>query len=408
MACPHEQFKKGERDVVEHPGKELSSVLADVFSQYPEESFYFLNEGVLRRTAEIFQEYFLPSDDRRRIAYAVKANPHPEVLRILSESGINAFDCASGGEIESVFSVNHEAEIFFNHPHKKQKEIVTATQKGVRHFTADILAEVEKILSITKHPEIALRLKTLNPEGAAINLSEKFGLLFEEVRQLLPEIQKQGAIPCLSMNVGSQVWDRESYRRNFLRLVELVRDTKTRVMAVNLGGGIPVRIQDSVDQNHDLLRCYLQEMTDVIGERVDEVLLSGEKAKIIIEPGRSMVASAVDLAISILNVREGNPPALYIDDGVFTSFSDADIHGWKYVMRGIDDQGKEILDRSVRDYILCGRTCDSGDVIRSQSLVEGLTTKDYVQVPNAGAYLSSQAAINFNGYPAHRYVLYNS
>jgi len=411
MFFVYEKLRKESGNKITHPGKDLPTVMEDVFLQYPEESFYFLNEGRLKETAQIFQERFLPDDPRSRIAYAVKANPHPAVLRILTEAGINAFDCASIGEIEEICEVSPEAEIFFNNPKKKRKEIHQAVLNNVGHFTADLRTEVEKILSVCEgqiSPEIAVRIKTLNPEGAMINLSEKFGALFPEAQGLFHQIGEAGATPGISMNVGSQVLDMQSYRKNFIQLLELIQSIKIRVSTVNIGGGIPVLQENSFAENQILLQKYLQEMTQIFHNKIDQILLDSEDAKIIIEPGRSMIAPSVDLGISIISTHaEKGEDRLFIDDGVFTSFSESVIHDWTYYMKGIDRKGKEILGEK-REYVLEGRTCDSGDRIQSQLLVGGLTSDDYLHVPNAGAYLSSQAAIKFMGYRPHRYVLYNS
>ncbi len=399
---------KGSDNKITHPGKDLPTIMEDIFSQYPEESFYFLNEGRLKETAQTFQEQFLPGDTRSRIAYAIKANPHPEVLRILTESGINAFDCASVGEIVKVRDANGEAEIFFNNPNKKRKEIQQALSYNVGHFTAYLRVEVEKILSVCEgkiSPEIAVRMKTLNPEGAMINLSEGFGALFSEAPALFRQIVEAGATPGISMNVGSQVLDMQSYRKNFIQLLELIQSMRMSVSTVNIGGGIPVLQENSFIENQVLLQKYLQEMTQIFHNKIDQILLDSEDAKIIIEPGRSMVASSVDLGISIINTyAEKGEDRLVIDDGIYTSFSDLVIQDWTYHMKGIDKTGKEILGEK-RDYFLKGRTCDSGDRIPSQLLVGGLTSDDYLHVPNAGA-LSSKVT-EFNSYPSHRYVLYN-
>ena len=409
MDNPQQSCENKNKDFLLHEGNDLQEVMADVFAKYPEESFYFLNEGNLKQTAIMFQEEFLPEDTRRRIAYAVKANSHSEILRILAEAGIASFDCASIGEIEKVKSVSKNPEIFFNHPHKKRKEIQAALDQGVHHFTADLRMEVAKILSVMPEdfsPEIAVRLKTLNPDGAMINISEKFGASMAEAQKMFHYLKQSNAESCISMNVGSQVLDIQSYQRNFKQVIDLIQSMRMRVKAVNIGGGIPVLLDKSVEENQEILRQYLRNMTQVLQGNADTILTDSEDAKIIIEPGRSMIASSVDLAISILNThKEENENILVIDDGLFTSFSDIPIHNWKYVMQGIDAQGNKITNRKDELYNLYGRTCDSRDIIRDQLLTRGLTSKDYLHIPNAGMLSSKNS--DFNGYAAHRYVIYN-
>ncbi len=79
-------------------------VLEEIYSDpnVAEDAFYLFNIGKLRSTVRLFLEIFLPNDPHRRVAYAVKANPHREILRILIEEGVNCMDCASLGEIRRV------------------------------------------------------------------------------------------------------------------------------------------------------------------------------------------------------------------------------------------------------------------------------------------------------------------
>lgn len=403
-------MEKDDNGVIIHPGRNLEEVMREVFHEYPEESFYFLNKESLKRTVQIFQENFLPEDGRRRIAYAIKANPHPAILKILLESGINSFDCASSEEIMVVRSVSPEAEIFFNNPHKKSREIKNALGNGVKHFTADLQTEIDKILSIEGmeylNSEIAIRLKTLNSNGSSINLSERFGATKEFAQKMFQELEQREVLPCISMNVGSQVFDIDSYQKHLTQLFDFVQTMRMKVLSINVGGGIPVLLKNSVEENKELLVYYLQKISSALRKDINNILLDREDSKVIIEPGRSMIASSVDLGISILNTHVPAEKSLTINDGIFTSFSDSAIHSWKYEMYGMNNQGRRI-EGEMDEYSLYGRTCDSGDRIYNQSLVNGLTSKDYLHVPNAGAYLSSQAT-NFNGYTAHPYVLYNS
>lgn len=404
-------MEKNDVGVISHPGKKLNEVMSDIFHEYPEESFYFLNEGTLKRTIQIFQENFLPQDYRRRIAYAVKANPNPVVLKTLSTSGINSFDCASLQEIKTVQSISPKAEIFFNNPHKKRTDIINALEKGVTHFTADLPAEVDKILSIQEikksfNTEIAIRLKTLNSEGSSINLSERFGATKEVAREIFQRLKSKDVLPCISMNLGSQVFDINSYQRHIIQLFEFIKLMRVRLFSLNVGGGIPVLSQNSVEENQALLTYYLEEISSALSEKINDILKDTDTSKIIIEPGRSMIASSVDLGVSVLNNHAPFEKSITIDDGVFTSFTDSAIHSWKYEMYGINNKGERIKGET-DDYSLYGRTCDSGDVIHNQRLVSGLTSKDYIHIPNAGAYLSSQST-QFNGYKPHTYVLYNS
>lgn len=395
--------------VLRHAGKNLSEVMADVFEQYPEESFYFLNEGRLRDTARLFQENFLPDDERRRIAYALKANSHPEVLRILSDAGIEAFDCASVEEIELVKGYNDKSEPFYNNPNKTRREIRNAAGFGVRHFTADFNGEVDKILSVCENftPEVAIRMAMDNAEGAVVNLSGegKFGATEEEAKTLLKKIDKLGGLPCASINMGSQVLDSNSYERGIVNLVKMVKDSVGKVLSVNFGGGMPVLYGYPYEQNAQHLINGLKNLSESIRNHLGNILEDEDSAKIIIEPGRSMVAPSIDLAAYIINAKK---KSLVVADGIYQSFGGVLVHPEfaGVPMGAVDAKGLQ-FDGRYEDVILDGSSCDTSDrIVKGPRLPEGLREGDYLHVANAGAYTSIQST-NFHARKKHRYVVYN-
>src|SRR5436309_11374037 len=80
-----------------------------------------------------------------RVFYAVKANPAPEILKLLAELG-SSFDVASVSETEAVLAAGATADrISYGNTIKKESEIATAFRLGVRLFAVDCEAEVEKV-----------------------------------------------------------------------------------------------------------------------------------------------------------------------------------------------------------------------------------------------------------------------
>src|ERR671915_1124925 len=85
-----------------------------------------------------------------RVFYAVKANPAPEILRLLTKLG-SCFDAASVAEIEMVLAAGATADrISFGNTIKKERDIARALELGVRLFAVDCEAEVEKISRAAK------------------------------------------------------------------------------------------------------------------------------------------------------------------------------------------------------------------------------------------------------------------
>lgn len=396
--------------------KEGATVFEDVFESvlqdHPEESFCFLNVEHLRQRVRLLQEHFIPDLPKHRaIAYAVKANPHEQVLSTLTEAGIRHFDCASIGEIETVQSIQPDAKIFFNHPIKRRKDIQEAVRRGVTHFTADSEDEVNKI--IDHHPgknalfDIALRMRTDNGD-AKIALSEKFGAdeavirdLIHMVRDMVHTNAAKRTKPGLSVHTGSQNTNPHVFI-NAIQHLGIIAKEERGIHTINIGGGLPANYEQT--DNFDI-RYYLDLISTAIRDEVMQALR--EEPTIIIEPGRGIIAEAIDLTIPILAVgkRDGVMVA-HIGDGVFTSFSDSTVHGWKYPFEVLGKKHRK-TSADLKSFTLFGRTCDSGDKITNVLLPEDLRPGDHLRVRSAGAYHDSQST-RFNGFEPPKYVVYNS
>lgn len=93
-----------------------------------------------------------------RVFYAIKANPAPEILRLLAALG-SCFDAASVAEIEMALAAGATAErISFGNTIKKERDVARAYQLGVRLFAVDCLAEVEKIARVAPGAKVFCRI----------------------------------------------------------------------------------------------------------------------------------------------------------------------------------------------------------------------------------------------------------
>jgi len=397
------EIRKSNGVRIAHPGKDLDAVMTEVLSAYPDELFCFLNENKLRKNVGILSAYFLPTDERRKILYALKANPLDRIVQILNEEGIDGFDCASPQEIDLALGLNPKAEIYFNHPIKTRGAIRTALQRGVRYFAAQAKKEIEKILEpATPHdyPEIAIRLQTWN-EKAKINLSTKFGASETDTGEMLKMLKDKAAPRGLCIHTGSQNESPEAFESG-IELMASIAKSEGGVHSINVGGGIPVNIHP------DDIKNFLTRISQSVRDNLRGVLAEDARSpKIILEPGRAIIAEAVDMAIPVLAVeKRWGKKCAYIHDGVFTSFSDYPIHHWKWHFQTFSTTGREFS--AVKEpYVVFGRTCDSGDTLGEILLPDDLREGDFLRVPSAGAYMDSQAS-NFNGFGPPKYVSYNS
>ena len=122
-----------------------------------------------------------------KIYYAVKANPAPEILRLLAAMG-SSFDTASVAEVEMAMDAGAPADrISFGNTIKKERDIARAFELGIRLFAVDCVEEVEKIARAAPGARVFCRVLT-DGEGAEWPLSRKFGCV--------PDDGRRRAAPC--------------------------------------------------------------------------------------------------------------------------------------------------------------------------------------------------------------------
>ena len=144
----------------------------------PEKPVYCIRKNSIQSAVKYFKNNF-PG----KILYAVKTNPHPEVIKKIIESGVNQFDVASIEEIKSIKDFSQTAKCSFMHTVKSRKDIKDAYFKyGIKTFALDTKDELIKIIESTnnaKDLELFVRVAVSN-EHAEIDLSKKFRALKSE------------------------------------------------------------------------------------------------------------------------------------------------------------------------------------------------------------------------------------
>ena len=168
----------------------------------PERPVYCIRKKSIHVASKTFQNKF-PG----KILFAVKTNPHPEVLKTIVESGIKSFDVASIKEIEDIKKISPKANCLYMHTVKSRESINKAYFKyNVKSYSLDTKDELIKIIESTnqaKDLELFVRVAVSN-EHAEIDLSKKFGALVSEASALLRLTKQYAKKVGLSFHVGSQ------------------------------------------------------------------------------------------------------------------------------------------------------------------------------------------------------------
>ncbi|MCM8822638.1 MAG: type III PLP-dependent enzyme [Candidatus Omnitrophica bacterium] len=326
--------------------------------------------------------------------YAVKANPHPSILRFLIKKGLG-FDVASKTEIENIIKYGGKKEkLIFANTVKSPDALKYAAKTGVDLMTFDSEYELNKIAKFCPGARVIARIKVPNV-GSVVELSLKFGVEPADAIALLIKAIKLGLKPAgISFHVGSQCTEVS----NFIEALELAsiifHDALLKKIALeilDIGGGFPItHFDNEVD--------IFPSMAEKIGGEINR--LFDKSIRVIAEPGRFIAGPACILITRVIGKSiRNNKHWYYLDDGVYGCLSGIVYDHCKYQFK-VFKKGPTQLST------LAGPTCDSFDVVSVSEDLPELECGDIVYIENIGAY-SIATATNFNSILPARVITIN-
>jgi len=349
----------------------------------PEQPIYCIRKKSIQLAATYFRNKF-PG----KVLYAVKTNPHPEVLKTIVESGIDNFDVASIQEIKDIRAINPIAKCSYMHTVKSRESIKEAYfNYNIKAFSLDTKDELIKIIETTnqaKDLELFVRVAVSN-EHAEIDLSKKFGALTSEATGLLRLTKQYAKKIGLSFHVGSQCMHPISYTKGISDIGNIIKKTKIIPDYINIGGGFPAIYPDLVPQSLD---NYFEEIKKGLVN-----LNLKNLPEILCEPGRALVAES---GSTIVRVNLRKKQKLYINDGTYGTLFDAGTPNIVYPSRLIKN-GK-IISKKLTAFDFYGPTCDSMDYMKGPFLLpNNIKENDYIELGQLGAY-GLTFRTQFNGF----------
>jgi ornithine decarboxylase len=326
-----------------------------------------------------------------KIYYAVKANPAPQILRLLVDEGA-CFDAASLPEIEACLAAGARAEaISYGNTVKKPSAIAAAHAHGVPLFAFDSIEELEKIARHAPGAKVYCRI-AVNNVGADWPLSKKFGTCVARAKELMLTAPRLGLQPHgLSFHVGSQQTGTPAYEMAIAEVALLFTDLKNHGLALkmlNLGGGFPVRYRDDVPETSVFGQAIMNAMTEHFGNDLPDML---------IEPGRAVVGNAgvvvSEVVLVCQRMAEDERRWVYLDIGRFGGLAETEGEAIRYRITASKGPCGPV--------VLAGPSCDGVDVMYEKTpyrLPLDLTAGERVLIHDTGAYVTSYASQNFNGF----------
>ncbi len=353
---------------------------------------YFYAEDDIRARARAYREAFESRGADAEVLFASKSLPCTAAYRLLGEEGLSV-DVASGGELHMALKAGFDPERIHMHGNNKSdEEILLAARAGIRHLILDSFDEIERCERLLDEPQRVLIRVTPGIKPSTHDyittgqLDSKFGFGLEDglaaraVERVLASEKLE--LVGLHAHIGSQIFELEPYKLAIQALGELAGEW---CRVVNVGGGLGVAY--TAEDEPPSIDAYVE----VKVRGVAEVFGSG--VRILVEPGRSLVANAGLTAYRVGTVKEipGVRTYVAVDGGMSDNLRPM-LYGSRYEAL-IADRAAAPAETLVT---IAGMHCESGDVLVRDTMLADPAVGDVLVTPATGAYGYAMAN-NYNG-----------
>ena len=339
------------------------------------------------------------------ICYAVKANSSLAILKMLARRGAG-FDIVSGGELERVLAAAPEAvgRVVFSGVGKTAAEIDAGLKAGILQFNVESEAELallaERAQKLKIRAPFALRV---NPDVFAdthpyisTGLREhKFGIDIRDARNLYKSAAGNRWLDAygISVHIGSQIRSAEPFGAAIERVSKLVRQLRSErivLHAIDAGGGLGIDYHDGAFDAQSKVDEYAEALNRALGDF---------DGRLLIEPGRFLVAQAGALLARVLYVKRNGKKTFVIVDAAMNDLIRPALYQAHHEIVPVQPRaGRErVVD-------VVGPVCESGDFFARDRKLEPVEPGDLVALLDAGAYGMVQSS-NYNSRPRAAEVL---
>ena len=383
----------------------MKHVLGTIARQYGTPCFVYFMDEVYRRIAILRQVF----GKRFTISYAVKANPHPEILQRLRDK-VEMLDVSSAGELDLALTSGWQARrISFTGPGKREWELTAAVESRIGEVVVECCREAEMLdrlvekdgASGPQHVLIRIAPKNL-PRGFGINMAGKpcqFGIEEEDLAESIERIKRLSNLELGGFHIysGTQCLDAKSIAENYLIFLDLFKRFATghelRPQKLIFGSGIGIPYHEG-DQSADLDTVATRVNPAVDALRADPRF---SEAVCVLETGRYLVGEAGIYLTRVLHVKHSRGADIGICDGGMNHHLGACGHLGSVIHRNyrMFKVASERPDAEPRPYDLVGPLCTSIDTLGHGVKFPGLAAGDLVGVHCSGAYGLTASPVNF-------------
>lgn len=335
------------------------------------------------------------------ICYAVKANSNLAILQLMAESGVGA-DIVSGGELWRALNAGiAPSKIVFSGVGKCEDEIVQALNAGIARFnieSRDELLLLEKLAGargVVAHAAVRINPDVEAGGHAKISTGKaenKFGVGIDEARGWFADAGElvHVRLDGLHMHIGSQILSLEPIRQALRRLARFWRELEDNghaIASIDVGGGLGVRYRES-----DVALAASDYVAEI------RAALDGFKGRIVLEPGRYLVAEAGMLLTRVIRVKPGAQRRFLVVDAAMNDLLRPSLYDAWHQIERIGDP------RPMTQYDIVGPVCETGDTFAVARELPECEAGDLVAIRGTGAYGATMAS-TYNSRPLAAEVL---
>jgi diaminopimelate decarboxylase/aspartate kinase len=330
--------------------------------------------------------------------YAMKANPHPDVLRVLHDEGIS-FECVSPGEVERVQSVFPDIDpdrILFQPNFAAAKEYADAFAAGI-HVTLDNLHPLLHHPEIFTEQEFFVRVDPGRGHGhhrhvRTAGAQSKFGVVPSELDRLYEKADAIGAqIKGLHVHVGSGITDETTWPQIASFLASLAA-ARPDIGILNVGGGLGVPERPNAEPL-DMAR---------VADRLAQFKASHPEYALWMEPGRYLVAEAGVLLGRVTQMKSKGARHFVGTDAGMNSLIRPALYGSYHEIVNLSRlDAQPVLTADV-----VGPICETGDVMGHSRRLPETEEGDVLLIAKTGAYGASMSMDYNLRPPAEEVVLH--
>jgi diaminopimelate decarboxylase len=355
---------------------------------------YVMDERTIRARCRDYVKSFRANYSNTEIVFACKALCAVGILEIIASEGLG-FDVSSGGELYTALKAKADPKkIYFHGNNKSPKEIKEGLSAGVGRFVVDNIYELKNLDAATR--ELGLRadiLVRVNPGIEAHThefvqtgkVDSKFGVPLDQLDALVTEVKKLKLVSLKGFHahIGSQIFAAAPFVAETKLLVELTKKYGTAEIDIGGGLGIPYLAGDKAPVIADF------------AAQITKALKGNTEAKLVLEPGRSIVGSAGVTLYTVGAVRDIPRVRKYlIVDGGMSDNPRFILYGSQYEACLVNQPAAEKKETVT----IAGRFCESGDLIIKDGKLPSAAAGDIIAIAATGAYNYSMAS-NYNRVP---------